>query len=78
MEERLAALEAAAATEGARYRQRQARANIGPILFAGTITESVDDFFTDFELYINNNEIPEAHASRYLPDFIIGAALEFF
>ena len=77
MEERLEALEAAAANEEARYRQRQARTNLGPIPFAGTVAESVEDFFTDFERFLTNHDIPDEHAARYLPDFVIGTAREF-
>ena len=78
MDERIAALEVAIAGEAARYRQRQARSNVGPIPFAGTIAESVEDFFSDFERYLNNHEIQEIHASRYLPDFLVGTTQEFF
>ena len=64
--------------EETRYRQRQARMNIGPAPFSGIVTESIEDFFTDFERYLNNCNISEEQASRYLPDFLIGTAREFF
>ena len=78
MDERIAALEVAIAGEAARYRQRQARSNIGPVPFAGTIAESVEDFFSDFERYLNNHEIQDTHASRYIPDFLVGTTQEFY
>ncbi len=78
MEERIEAVEAAIAGEVTRYRQRQARSNIGPVPFAGTIAESVEDFFSDFERYLNNHEIQVTHASRYIPDFLVGTAQEFY
>ena len=49
MDERIEALEAAIAGEETRYHQQQARFNFGPAPFAGTISESVEDFFAKFD-----------------------------
>ena len=78
MDGRIEALEAALAGEATRYRQRQTIFNLGPKPFAGTTAESVEDFFSDFERYLTNHEIQVQHASRYLPDFLVGTAQEFY
>ena len=62
---RINALEAAQQGEAARYRQRQARSGIGPKVFSGAITESVEDFFTDMTRFLENNEIDQTQARRW-------------
>ena len=51
---------------------------MGPVPYAGTIAEPVEDFFTNFERYLINHAIPNDQAERYLPDFLAGMAREFF
>ena len=77
MNGRIEALEAAIAGEAACYHQRQAISNVGPVPFTGTIAESVEDFFSDFECYLTNHEMQVMHASHYLPDFLVGTTQEF-
>ena len=76
--DRINALEAAQQGEAARYRQRQARSGIGPKVFSGAITKSVEDFFADMTRFLENNEIDQTQARRYLPDYLSGTADEFF
>ena len=76
--ERIAALEAALHNEAARFRRGQVVAARTPSIFHGDVTESVDDFFTDFERYIINNQIAEVDLRNHLPNFLANTAREFF
>lgn len=77
-EARIAALEAALETEESRHRRRAARDATTPDTFYGTLTESVEDFFTEVQRYLDIHEIDAANAATYVPSFLGGTAKEFF
>ena len=44
----------------------------------GELTESINDFLTDVEIYAINNQIAKADVRNYLPNFLSDITLEYF